>query len=74
MTCKDCKHARWMLTPKGRIKRDTCGECVAPWTPPVLPPFIRIDAWQWKRRHIFPEGGESCPLYEKSEEKPKAIS
>lgn len=62
MSCADCKHAEFVLTPTGRIGRLTAGRCRAdiPMIP-AMPSCVTIQ--EPKRQSIWPDMGEGCAFW-----------
>lgn len=69
VTCRDCIHARWQLTPTGRIKKNLCGFCskreelLELFTQTRVPPCLTVDRPIYAS--IWPDYDASgCPLRE----------
>ncbi len=62
MTCRDCQHARFDKTASGRIRRNTPGICMSPFTHPeaVLPRAIVVTI---RKVAIWPDMYDGCPTY-----------
>lgn len=64
MTCKDCTHATWSLTPTGRIRRDSSGDCRAPAPDLSTVKVPASDLLTLRGRHgIGPEDHPDCPTF-----------
>ena len=66
--CKTCLHARWPLTPTGRIFRNTAGECRVPLPVVVLPDCVTkaYGYHEWRRQRLNQDMGKECPLWERN--------
>lgn len=65
-SCKTCFWAQWDLTPTGRIRRDSFGQCTVPLPTVVYPDSVtRAYGYQAvpRRQSVQPTDGSLCPLW-----------
>lgn len=69
-SCKTCIHSRWYLTATGRIKKESAGKCVVELPVVVNLPDCVTNYYAYQkipgRTAIWPDGGETCPLYNRN--------